>query len=436
MFITSASPCHFVWARPQCNRDKLTASRSGNRRGPRLAQVWSLRDSRGEEFVEVRLIGLSSGSLLLAEVNPTPGQENQAVPLPLSVINSPTDKQSGVSDARALQSALRREDVDPPLPLLTKFEIGRALFSTRSLYDEMFAALAGSSSVESTLRRDAKVNALARVWGASQGLVSKLEVLQVMVEAAADSGIIPTKIILDEEPNLAVEDITIGVSVRYRTRLMKIAGFMEDIFEPGDREVALEPTMIPVVVALGLRLQIPIYVTRSILKETSTTYQRNPALPWNCFVNETNDEASKLIADDAESDVPPPWNLSSDDAMCMSLEELRSSLRVAGIPSRRRADRNELIEQLLPLLDEIQRRRFMIKMAVAEDRLLDAEALYQARSLRHQLTDDLDQAVAEERFDEAAVLRQRLIKLTEKRADPTQDENTYDPYLDQDEWYP
>ena len=38
-------------------------------------------------------------------------------------------------------------------------------------------------------------------------------------------------------------------------------------------------------------------------------------------------------------------------------------------------------------------------------------------------------------MEKAKQLREEFMQVTARRADPTQAEGTYDPYLDQDDWY-
>ena len=67
--------------------------------------------------------------------------------------------------------------------------------------------------------------------------------------------------------------------------------------------------------------------------------------------------------------------------------------------------------------------------------LAAAAAIDAAKSTRGVLLEALQRAVADERFREAAELAVRLQIETARRLDVTQDEGSYDRYLDQDEWY-
>ena len=54
---------------------------------------------------------------------------------------------------------------------------------------------------------------------------------------------------------------------------------------------------------------------------------------------------------------------------------------------------------------------------------------------RTRLLRAMGEALAEGNIDEAKKLRESFARKTLLRADPTQDEGSYDPYLDQDDWY-
>ena len=64
-----------------------------------------------------------------------------------------------------------------------------------------------------------------------------------------------------------------------------------------------------------------------------------------------------------------------------------------------------------------------------------AAALEAGTSRRGALLAQMRDAVAEERFGRAAELASELRAETARRIDVTQDEGSYDRYLDQDDWY-
>ncbi|KAG5191463.1 hypothetical protein JKP88DRAFT_271319 [Tribonema minus] len=115
----------------------------------------------------------------------------------------------------------------------------------------------------------------------------------------------------------------------------------------------------------------------------------------------------------------------------------RAVLRGAGVrpPRRRMASAARLDELLLPLLDETVRRDVMLRRALAREDYAAAAQLGGAGSERAVVKHALADAVEEEDYEAANRLRARLEVLTALRADVTQDEGSYDRYLDADEWY-
>ena len=135
---------------------------------------------------------------------------------------------------------------------------------------------------------------------------------------------------------------------------------------------------------------------------------------------------------------PLPWEIkSAEELESMTLEEKAMSALAAGLrlPRARDASDGVLTELLEPLLDEDVRRQIRVRRAVAAGDDAEAAALEAATSRRGQLLAALRVAVAEERFGEAAELSSELRVESSRRMDVTQDEGSYDRYLDQDDWY-
>uniref|UniRef100_A0A7S2ZQZ0 SAP domain-containing protein n=2 Tax=Rhodosorus marinus TaxID=101924 RepID=A0A7S2ZQZ0_9RHOD len=142
-------------------------------------------------------------------------------------------------------------------------------------------------------------------------------------------------------------------------------------------------------------------------------------------------ERSKSDADTGK----PVELMTKDEIRRMSVPELRTALRSAGIPSKTRSTRGELLNRLIPMIDESERRSMLIDEAVRREDYGRASELQAGQSERSRVKQQLEEAVAEERYLDAQKLQERFDRLTEMRADPTQDEGSYDRYLDQDEWY-
>ena len=90
---------------------------------------------------------------------------------------------------------------------------------------------------------------------------------------------------------------------------------------------------------------------------------------------------------------------------------------------------------LLPLCDEIVRREVQIEAALRDGDVAAAARLIAGKSQRHRARDAAAAASAQGRLAAEAAARQEDAILSAIRADVTQDEGSYDPYLDQDRWY-
>ena len=135
---------------------------------------------------------------------------------------------------------------------------------------------------------------------------------------------------------------------------------------------------------------------------------------------------------------PLPWEIQSlDELMEMPLEDKALSALAAGLrlPRARDATDERLVEMLEPLLDEMVRRKLRVQRALDAGEDGEAAALEAGTSRRGVLLAKLQEAVADEKFGEAAELAMQLRVETSRRIDVTQDEGSYDRYLDQDDWY-
>jgi len=130
-----------------------------------------------------------------------------------------------------------------------------------------------------------------------------------------------------------------------------------------------------------------------------------------------------------------PSKLTASAFASLTREQLRSYLRFLDLPSRVNATAESLRDMLLPYLDEKERAKHRLAEAVAKEDFEEAARIQGAKSRRQIVEEEMDEAVARQDFGEAARLKKVLEEMTERRADPTQDEGSYDPYLDADDWY-
>lgn len=134
----------------------------------------------------------------------------------------------------------------------------------------------------------------------------------------------------------------------------------------------------------------------------------------------------------------PLWKLTATEFRALKPAALARALLASGassLPRPREATLERLSALAYPLLDATVRNQLLLEEAVAAQNYAEAQRLVGAKSQRQLVAEALEAALAEEDYARAEQLRARLDVLTELRMDPTQEEGSYDRFLDQDEWY-
>jgi hypothetical protein len=129
------------------------------------------------------------------------------------------------------------------------------------------------------------------------------------------------------------------------------------------------------------------------------------------------------------------FKLSASEVMGLTKLQMRELLRRCGVASRRSDNEDVLLSKLSPLLDQVERGKIRLQLAVEREDYSEAQDLVESKSQRAFVAEQLEAAVGEERYDEAAYLQERYEIMTEGRADVTAEEGSYDAYLDADDWY-
>jgi hypothetical protein len=155
--------------------------------------------------------------------------------------------------------------------------------------------------------------------------------------------------------------------------------------------------------------------------------------------NET-DTAAGADRASAATGAPPirvvaPWDVTYTDAMALSDASLRASLRAERVMVHSQESHRSLLLKFADLMDEVERRELLIKLA-AEDELWGLAAeLQRGRSDRGKLVHRMRAAEDQADWDEVFRLTCEVDRMKSCIADPTQEPGSYDPYLDQDPWY-
>lgn len=146
--------------------------------------------------------------------------------------------------------------------------------------------------------------------------------------------------------------------------------------------------------------------------------------------------SSQKILESSVEPVKPAWEIFNPQTfLTMSTKDKRATLRASGATNipRPRDGNSALDAALLDLADDAVRRE-VIRLRG----LLSGEAnetVKQGMTRTQMLLRDMEIALQSGDMPLAEKLREEFAKLTLLRADSTQAAGSYDPYLDQDEWY-
>lgn len=370
--------------------------------------------------------GFDLGSRL-ASVDGTDAQGlRKAIPVPLA---APGEKDL-IGCLRSYEALTTKRVPGRQLSLLEK---SQAAAATSPLYEELPFGSEGPFS-----RREVVSAALA----GSGPFETALDVVSAIWK---ESGCQAERVVLEEEEALLEAGaVTIGGSVVYSsteptTGLPLVQSFSTT---PGRS------------VALAVKLGAPIYIPKELFSElackviglggpedrASMKISPSQASSWRLPKTPTQflERAEKAREEEElrqQAQQKPIWQLKASDIRDMSVEQLRYVLQAAAIPSRRSDTKEELVARILPEMDEVERRIVLVEAAVRNEEYTEAAMLQQTQSRRGTLAELIVQAVQEERYYDAAALQEEYEVLTMARADLTQEEGSYDPYLDADDWY-
>lgn len=129
------------------------------------------------------------------------------------------------------------------------------------------------------------------------------------------------------------------------------------------------------------------------------------------------------------------WQLTADDVLALSEDQLRDALRNEGVAVRNDESIDSLRGKIVPFMDEVHRREVLIAVA-AERGMFDVAAnLQKGRSKRGKLLQELKDAEADGNWGRVTEVAAQLKRIENKTQDVTMDPGTYNPDLDQDDWY-
>lgn len=192
-------------------------------------------------------------------------------------------------------------------------------------------------------------------------------------------------------------------------------------------------------------LNIPISCPRKLFAKISVDadLSNDPLLisaPLAAQITESVNKVKRSAREEGEDDqdaIVKVWEIfDPKEFISMSNVEKRALLRASGARSlpRPREGAQALDKLLLDLMDSSVRSE-VLRLKGSKDETSANIVGDNTGDDRTRLLRAMGEALGEGNIDEAKKLRESFAQKTLLRADPTQDEGSYDPYLDQDDWY-
>jgi hypothetical protein len=193
------------------------------------------------------------------------------------------------------------------------------------------------------------------------------------------------------------------------------------------------------VVALSLALDMPIFITESLvdsLCEDATLVSEDNKL---CIVAPLRSKSKSIKPSTTKSqsvmkDVPLAWEIYDPSKFFrLSTLDKREILRVSGVnklPKPRQGE-IELDRMLLDLMDDAVRGEIFRIQSKLPVQSADEDSV----TSRQVTLSLMGQALEAGDYEKAEKLREKFAMMTVLRADPTQEVGSYDRFLDQDDWY-
>lgn len=131
----------------------------------------------------------------------------------------------------------------------------------------------------------------------------------------------------------------------------------------------------------------------------------------------------------------PIWQWTASDVMELSDNELRQALREHDVGVRHNESVESLLRKVADLMDEVQRRELGIILAANAGMYTLAAELERGRSKRGKLIAELRELEELGRWSEVAQVASEIKRLESQTHDVTLEPGSYNPDLDQDDWY-
>lgn len=198
-------------------------------------------------------------------------------------------------------------------------------------------------------------------------------------------------------------------------------------------------------VAMSLLTRIPILIPKSLfealaidatltssedIRGKSEIFVTGPTFFSAEDAEKWKDGFNNASEDPAVKQASPAWEIfDAKKFLKMSSIEKRAILRASGVTAlpRPREGLDSLDRALMDKMDDAVRGEVL--------RLRSKGSAPPVESSRQAVLQAMGEALDEGDMERATELREDFMAMTARRADPTQPEGSYDPYLDQDDWY-
>ena len=196
-------------------------------------------------------------------------------------------------------------------------------------------------------------------------------------------------------------------------------------------------------VLLSIATNIPIYMPKSLFLGAAVDVSLDKDSDGNVLMNYDMKSQKRSYRRDQDNSAVPAWEIFDPmEFIRMSSLDKRAVLRASGVSDlpRPREGLYALETQLLDLMDDAVRGEFLRIQASKGKARSDFKGRegtpsYNGNSDRQSLLQAMCEALQEGEIKRAEELRDRFAMLTALKQDHTQEEGSYDKFLDQDEWY-
>ena len=259
-------------------------------------------------------------------------------------------------------------------------------------------------------------------------------------------------LILEVKDELGKNSVSLGAAVvlartgfesEYRISTKQV-GLPDDTDDRSDADACIISCHTDELVLLSMATNIPIYMPKPLFLGASVDASLEKGNDKDLIMRYKAKPAKNSNMRDKNDDALPAWEI-FDPMEFVGMNSLtkRAVLRASGVTElpRPREGSQALEIKLLDLMDDAVRGEFLRiqaskgKSTSAFRGRAESSSSGDGNTDRQSLLQDMCTALEEGEIEKAEALRDRFAMLTMLKQDHTQEEGSYDKFLDQDEWY-